>query len=417
MKLLTLSRFALCVFCGASIFVVPGLASAGWVRQTSGTTKNLNAVQFPVDAQTGYIVGGSVSGGGNVILKTTDGGATWVPQVPPDTTLALWSLDFPVNADTGWVVGGSGSSCALFETTNGGAHWFYQDISSGILLGVDFPVDNQTGCVVGVGGMIAITTDGGSHWNYPSSGTSKRLYSVDFPADALTGYAVGDSGTVRKTTDGGATWFARDPGPNYDFYSVHFPVDAQTGYTVGWDGITYKTTNGGTDWVSQNPSVEVDLHSVYFPVDAFTGYAVGWPVQPNNIVKTTDGGAYWDTLTSGTNLNLNSVHFPGNVMTGYAVGDSGTILKTTDGGGVGVENGRDQGLGIRDQAYRAFPNPFTSYATLPGHEGERFTLYYISGRKVGTYRGDRIGEGLAPGVYFLRPSAGNARPVRVVKLR
>ena len=89
------------VFCLIGVLLTPLWASAGWVSQTSGTTKNLNAVQFPVDAQTGYIVGGSLSGGGNVILKTTDGGTSWVPQVSPDSTLALWGLDFPVGADTG----------------------------------------------------------------------------------------------------------------------------------------------------------------------------------------------------------------------------------------------------------------------------------------------------------------------------
>jgi len=63
------------------------------------------------------------------------------------------------------------------------------------------------------------------------------------------------------------------------------------------------------------------------------------------------------------------------------------------------------------------PNPFTSFATLPGHEAERFSLYDISGRKVGTYRGDRIGEGLVPGVYFLRSSDSQAKPLRIVKVR
>jgi hypothetical protein len=60
---------------------------------------------------------------------------------------------------------------------------------------------------------------------------------------------------------------------------------------------------------------------------------------------------------------------------------------------------------------------FTSFATLPGHEAERFSLYDVSGRKVGTYRGDRVGEGLGPGVYFLRSSDSQAKPVRVVKVR
>jgi len=66
---------------------------------------------------------------------------------------------------------------------------------------------------------------------------------------------------------------------------------------------------------------------------------------------------------------------------------------------------------------RITPNPFTSFATLPAHEAERFSLYDVSGRRVGTYRGDRVGEGLAPGVYFLRSSDNKDKPLRIVKVR
>jgi len=34
---------------------------------------------------------------------------------------------------------------------------------------------------------------------------------------------------------------------------------------------------------------------------------------------------------------------------------------------------------------------------------------------VGTYKGEKIGEGLVPGVYYLKPVSGNLRPVRFVK--
>jgi len=64
------------------------------------------------------------------------------------------------------------------------------------------------------------------------------------------------------------------------------------------------------------------------------------------------------------------------------------------------------------------PNPFTSFTTvLPGHEAERFVLYDISGKRVGTCKGDRVGEGLPPGVYFLGAGGGTAKPLRIVKLR
>jgi hypothetical protein len=63
------------------------------------------------------------------------------------------------------------------------------------------------------------------------------------------------------------------------------------------------------------------------------------------------------------------------------------------------------------------PNPFTSFARVLGHEGERFSFYDISGRRVGTYLGNRIGEGLSPGVYFIRPEQGSLKPLRIIKLR
>ncbi len=66
---------------------------------------------------------------------------------------------------------------------------------------------------------------------------------------------------------------------------------------------------------------------------------------------------------------------------------------------------------------RAFPNPFTSFASIPDHGVDRFSLYDISGRKVGVYRGDRIGSGLSAGVYFLKPEGQDAKPIRIVKLR
>jgi hypothetical protein len=44
-------------------------------------------------------------------------------------------------------------------------------------------------------------------------------------------------------------------------------------------------------------------------------------------------------------------------------------------------------------------------------------LYDISGRRVGVYRGERIGEGLRAGVYFLRLEGGGAKPVRIVKVK
>jgi len=36
---------------------------------------------------------------------------------------------------------------------------------------------------------------------------------------------------------------------------------------------------------------------------------------------------------------------------------------------------------------------------------------------VGVYKGNRIGEGLSPGVYFLKYENKDTKPLRIVKLR
>jgi hypothetical protein len=61
------------------------------------------------------------------------------------------------------------------------------------------------------------------------------------------------------------------------------------------------------------------------------------------------------------------------------------------------------------------PNPFSGWTSAPGRSDERFVVYDVAGRLAGTYRGDRIGSDLVPGVYFVRRS-GETKPTwRVVK--
>jgi len=63
------------------------------------------------------------------------------------------------------------------------------------------------------------------------------------------------------------------------------------------------------------------------------------------------------------------------------------------------------------------PNPFVFFSTVPGHEKESFALYDVSGRLVGTFKGDKIGAGLSAGIYFLKPEGNDSKPLRILKLR
>jgi len=80
-------------------------------------------------------------------------------------------------------------------------------------------------------------------------------------------------------------------------------------------------------WFPQNSGTTKNLFSVHF-TDANTGYAVG---DSGIILKTTNGGTNWTPQNSGATRCLASVYFPSN-DTGYAVGSDTIIYKTTDGG-------------------------------------------------------------------------------------
>jgi photosystem II stability/assembly factor-like uncharacterized protein len=80
-------------------------------------------------------------------------------------------------------------------------------------------------------------------------------------------------------------------------------------------------------WIQQTSNTTKMLRSICF-TDENTGIIVG---DSGTILKTTDGGLTWSSISSGTTKNLNSVDFP-NALTGFAVGNSGTIIKTIDGG-------------------------------------------------------------------------------------
>jgi photosystem II stability/assembly factor-like uncharacterized protein len=58
------------------------------------------------------------------------------------------------------------------------------------------------------------------------------------------------------------------------------------------------------------------------------GYAAG---NSGTVVKTIDGGANWTPLTSGTTQNLRGLFFT-SIDTGYVVGYNGIMLKTVNGG-------------------------------------------------------------------------------------
>ena len=176
---------------------------ATWVEQSSGTTQGLNAVSF-IDADTGTAVGAN-----GTILRTIDGGASWVPQ-SSGTTRSLSGVSC-ADAQTCTAVGYGPTDLPILRTNDGGITWMQQSGGAGSLLGISC-TDVNTCTAVGLSNnhriLLMRTSTGGAIWNIRAYG----VYGEDPPplnAVSCTDFyictAVG-SDVLLRTTDGWETW-------------------------------------------------------------------------------------------------------------------------------------------------------------------------------------------------------------------
>jgi photosystem II stability/assembly factor-like uncharacterized protein len=188
-------------------------------------------------------VGGYVSVGPlddeAVILHTTDGGATWTPQIT-ETAYPLNGIVF-VDASNGWAVGGYQDweymYGSIVHTTDGGATWMTQIDEGGygphfVFCGVAF-VDANNGWALHRGGILQ-TTDGGRTWGADSSIEWWGLNDVCF-ADANNGWVVGDYGTILHYS--GSQWTAPHEGRVRSELALqqNYPNPFNSSTTISWD--------------------------------------------------------------------------------------------------------------------------------------------------------------------------------------
>ena len=245
-----------------------------WRRQNIGTNESVSDIFFR-DKEDGYLLAG------NQIFVTEDGGRSWrlsarflaatFGGAAPD----LYSVRF-TSKKRGWVVGSlsRGDSVVdslVLRTTDGGASWNRQRVPvQDELIHLDFDGDKR-GWMVGSAGRILHTRDGGETWALQDSKTRATLYHVDFDGDER-GWAVGSAGTILLTTDGGETWFAFNAPQRSTLLSVKF-VNDREGWIVGRGGVILRSDDGGRTWLRQESGTRQNLYALFF--DKKQGWAVG----------------------------------------------------------------------------------------------------------------------------------------------
>jgi photosystem II stability/assembly factor-like uncharacterized protein len=285
-----------------------------------------------VNAEVGWIAGGTVDLNGGVILHTRDGGTTWTVQHgdPQSSDYAVKSLRF-LDEKTGWAI----SKDKILHTRDG-ERW----ILGGTIRDnyVDYMFTSETrGVYLGPNGDVHRTENGGRSWQQVSKCAGRvevqgltRSVSCNWVrlqfVTPTVGYAVAvsydapDFVFLAKTVDGGAAWTMTTGAVTGKAEDAVF-LDENTGYVrVGyWDnGQLFKTEDGGKTWTGMAGSPGLGM--------AFADPEVGWAFGNRKLSFTTDGGRRWNSRTFAFPADVTAFSLPRRDR-GYVVGEHGMIYR------------------------------------------------------------------------------------------
>jgi photosystem II stability/assembly factor-like uncharacterized protein len=235
---------------------------------------------------------GPIEGGG--VYKSTDAGATWVPQ-----SLGLfskWVERLAVDPfDPSSVF--AGATAGVFKSTSGGALWFSS--GKGLLAALSHSLAVSPSAVyTGTDGAgVFKTLSKGANWTPARIGMSDRDDVVSLAVDPLspnTLYAASFGRALYRSTDGGAAWVRSGAGITNAYVQAVAVDRASRAYAGTQDGL-FESEDGGRHWTLVLPSVSV-LAVTTDPQDADVAYAAA---DFGGLYKTVDGGATWSLIENG----------------------------------------------------------------------------------------------------------------------
>ena len=309
-----------------------------------------------VDPQIGW----AVPNGTGQIIKTTDGGVSWIPQRLPEGTNVYWRCLGFATPQRGWagtLTGPVGATPGrrLYATTDGET-WELIDArlpaeAPAAICGLSV-VNEQVVYASGTNfpnrpAAMVKTTDGGETWTGWDMGEHATLLVDTYFTTPERGWVVGGKANVANptrddvkpvvlfTADGGDSWENRvadleDAFPFGEWgWKIQFLND-QVGFVSlenFEDAAILRTSDGGLTWqrhVVNDPQGNANLEGIGF-VDAQHGWVGGWGDElftGGFSSETVDGGTNWQNANHIGKF-LNRFRFFGDPVTvGYASGDT-----------------------------------------------------------------------------------------------
>ena len=392
----------------------------GWLPQTSGTTQQLYTVKA-VNDSTAW-----TAGGGGVVLRTTNYGATWISAGSVGSDVyTITALD----ANTAFVGSLSATSASIFKTTNGGSTWSIVDNVAGGLYDHIHMFDETRGYAIGdptpAGGnwVLKRTTDGGTSWFTAATLAAASSFETGWNnsaqwLDTTYGWFGTNSNRIYRTTNGGSSWLASSG--TVDGTALHFN-SLGTGLANASTGNTSRSSDAGASWYLTPSQGGATLAAVA----GNRGSLEFWGVANSSVCYSSDWGTNWTTewphgYTGSSPLyHIDIVRTANGKLGGWAVGASGIILSYRP----SIPDGRFLDPESPHELHLAqnFPNPFnpstTFQFTIDRRQATTLQVFDLLGRKVATPISDVLEsgthsiewhpEGLASGVYLYRLFSGS----------
>jgi subtilisin family serine protease/photosystem II stability/assembly factor-like uncharacterized protein len=362
-----------------------------WIMQVDGGDASLSSVHA-VNSSIVWVSGGSGTGSLPMVLRSTDGGATWLERTGDLSGVDLYCV-CALDANRAWVGTGNGK---IFATTNAGANWVqqsYPSTQSPFIDGIRM-FDDGTGYALGdpdgtTGRFIVLkTTDFGGTWahtlNEPQGATGEAGWNNSFWwTDARHGWFGTNKSKVWRTTNGGTTWSSAAIG-SANTYGVSFR-DTLTGYAIHDAGYIARSTNGGQTWVG----IATPTTSNITAAATAPGSPAVWVSTAGNLFHSRNEGGAWATEAMYPFIgSLNHVSFV-DTSTGWVVTSYGEVLKYSPLVVTGVGERAAEPLPSGYAMLGNYPNPFNGSSrivyALPGAAAFRVTVrvFDLLGREIG----------------------------------
>lgn len=313
-----------------------------WKKTTLSGNKDLFDVH--VIGSFAYIVGY-----GSAVYKSVDSGKTWsslVLTIPTNLNACYFS-----NKDTGFVIG---ENARIQKTNNGGSSWTQKYVRTAAY-GHDIQFLGNQGIAVGKD-MLAVSSDNlGETWTVDTTiQINKKLNSVCILPNGMC-WAVGDSGYILSKHISRKAWTIIKHPSIINFNHISnignenliicggMPDTAQVGKHLN---IFLFSSDSGKTWSSTSIQELKTINTAWFFTND-TGYMAGSNGLISKVYQpfTTRG-----LQIPGTASALHKIFFDG--KNGIIVGDGGVVLRTTNGGGPGLDINN-----IESSNFQIYPNP------------------------------------------------------------